>query len=177
MTDAQRLTEAVRADDRATVAAPISAGTGVNAADEPHRPPLFQAIEHQRIEIARRLIAAGADVNRDTGNGWTPLVHAIDIESDSAWQAHHETGHESTEPKNLLLSAGAWAELLVAVRALAPATALATPVANTVQRHGQRIEQLWRETLRYRKNFAYEHHEVRQVRESAEWFLIHSLHL
>jgi hypothetical protein len=67
----------------------------------------------------------------------------------------------------------AWAELLVVVRALAPATAFAAPFALEVQRHGQRIEQLWRETLRYRKNYAYLY-EVRQVRESTEWYLIHS---
>ncbi len=41
------------------------------------------------------------------GPGWTPLVHAIDIESDAAWQAHHETGHESTELTALLLASGA----------------------------------------------------------------------
>lgn len=70
----------------------------------------------------------------------------------------------------------AWAELLVNVRALAPATAFPAPFALEVQRHGQRIEQLWRETLRYRKNYAYPY-EVRQVRESAEWFLIHSRRL
>jgi hypothetical protein len=40
------------------------------------------------------------------GDGWTPLVHAIDIESDAAWQAHHETGHESTELTELLLASG-----------------------------------------------------------------------
>ena len=41
------------------------------------------------------------------GPGWTPLVHAIDIESDAAWQAHYETGHESTELTELLLASGA----------------------------------------------------------------------
>ncbi len=41
------------------------------------------------------------------GPGWTPLVHAVDIESDVAWQAHHETGHESTELTELLLASGA----------------------------------------------------------------------
>jgi ankyrin repeat protein len=107
MTDARRLLEAVWADDPATVAALISAGVDVNATHEPHWPPLFQAIERRRIEIARRLIEAGAEVNKDVGEGWTPLVHAIDIESDAAWQAHHETGHESTELTTLLLSAGA----------------------------------------------------------------------
>jgi hypothetical protein len=67
----------------------------------------------------------------------------------------------------------AWAELLVTVRALAPATAFAAPFALEVQRRGQRIGQLWTETLRYRKNAAYLY-ELGQVREAAEWFLVHS---
>jgi hypothetical protein len=67
----------------------------------------------------------------------------------------------------------AWADLLVAVRALSPTTAYSTAFMVEVQRYGQRIEQLWRETLRYRKNNAYLH-EVRQIREAAEWFLVNS---
>jgi hypothetical protein len=53
------------------------------------------------------LVAAGADANHDAGDGWTPLCHAIDIESDAAWQAHYEHGHASTEITALLLAAGA----------------------------------------------------------------------
>jgi hypothetical protein len=67
----------------------------------------------------------------------------------------------------------AWAELLVAVRILTAATTFAAPFALEVQRRGQRIEQLWRETLRYRKNYAYQY-EMRHVREAAEWFLVNS---
>ena len=67
----------------------------------------------------------------------------------------------------------AWAELLVAVRALSPVTAWPSPFDRDVQRCGQRIEQLWRETLRYCKNDAYLF-EMRQVREAAEWLLVHS---
>jgi hypothetical protein len=66
------------------------------------------AIEQQWIEIVRRLIAAGADINRNFAEGWgTPLVHAIDIESDAASQQFQEPGHESTELTELLLGAGA----------------------------------------------------------------------
>jgi hypothetical protein len=43
----------------------------------------------------------------DLGQGWTPLAHAIDIESDAAWQAHYETGRESTALTELLLASGA----------------------------------------------------------------------
>jgi len=67
----------------------------------------------------------------------------------------------------------AWAELLVVVRALAPATAFAPALAHDVQRRGQRIGQLWSETLRYRKNYAYLY-EVRPAREAAEWLLVNS---
>ena len=70
----------------------------------------------------------------------------------------------------------AWAELIVAARASSPATAFAPRFDLDIQRHGQRIEQLWRETLRYRKNRAYEF-ELKQVREAAEWFLINSPNL
>lgn len=67
----------------------------------------------------------------------------------------------------------AWAELLVMVRALSPATAFAPLFGLDVQKRGQRIEELWRETLRYHQNYAYLY-EVRRVREAAEWFLANS---
>ncbi len=67
----------------------------------------------------------------------------------------------------------AWAELLVGVRALTPATAYVPAFAAQVQQRGQRVGQLWSETLRYHKNRAYGY-EVRQVREATEWLLIHS---
>lgn len=67
---------------------------------------------------------------------------------------------------------GAWAELLVAERAFAGAP-YTPPFDLEVQRVGQRIWLLWRETLRYHKNFAYLH-EVRQVREATEWLLVNS---
>ncbi len=94
----------------------IAAGVDVNALPAGgHQPLLHLAIEHQRVEIVRRLIGAGAFVNGELsmpgwdfgGPGWTPLVHAIDIVSDAAWQAHHETGHERTELTELLLALGA----------------------------------------------------------------------
>lgn len=67
----------------------------------------------------------------------------------------------------------AWAELLVAVRALAPVTAFPPTLALDVQRRGQRIGQLWSEILRYRRNYAYLY-EVRQIREATEWLLVNS---
>jgi hypothetical protein len=67
----------------------------------------------------------------------------------------------------------AWAELLVAERAATPGLAYAPQFGREVQSCGQRIGQLWSETLRYHKNVAYLH-EVAQVREAAEWLLGHS---
>lgn len=101
-----RLLQAIRNGDLVAVEALIAAGADVNAADG-GQTPLGSAIEHMRVDIARRLIAVGADVNHDPGDGWTPLVHAIDIESDSAWQAHHEAGHETTDLTRMLLEGGA----------------------------------------------------------------------
>jgi hypothetical protein len=65
----------------------------------------------------------------------------------------------------------AWVELLIAVRALSAATQYPQPFSLQLQRRGQRLEYLWRETLRYRKNYAYEY-EMRQARETAEWLLV-----
>src|SRR5437868_5399282 len=110
------LIDAIYENDVRAVETAIAACADVNALPAGgHQPPLHVAIEHQRAEIVRRLIAAGALLNGELcmpgwgfgGPGWTPLVHAIDIESDAAWQAHHETGHESTELTELLLASGA----------------------------------------------------------------------
>jgi ankyrin repeat protein len=103
---AARFCEAVWQGDLAAVEAMIAAGADVNATDPPHDPPLHLAIEQQWVEIVRRLIRAGSEVNRELRDGWTPLAHAIEIESDSAWEAHGEIGHESTELTELLLAAG-----------------------------------------------------------------------
>jgi hypothetical protein len=66
-----------------------------------------------------------------------------------------------------------WAELLVAERAATLGAAYLPLFARDVQSCGQRIGQLWSETLRYHKNVAYLH-ELTQVREAAEWLLAHS---
>jgi hypothetical protein len=70
----------------------------------------------------------------------------------------------------------AWAELLVGVRALAPATVYDAAFAAQVQACGQRIGHLWRETLRYHKNRAYLY-EVRQVWEATTWFMVNAADL
>jgi ankyrin repeat protein len=104
MVDPKRLSDAVWAGDLSTVDGLIADGADVNVADLPHMPPLHLAIEQMWLEIVRRLIAAGADVNKRREDGWTPLMHAIDIESDSASQLGKAPNTELTK---LLLDAGA----------------------------------------------------------------------
>lgn len=65
----------------------------------------------------------------------------------------------------------AWAELLVAERAATPGMAFAADFAQEVQACGQRIGELWKESLRYHNNLAYQH-EVTKVRLAAEWLLV-----
>jgi hypothetical protein len=67
----------------------------------------------------------------------------------------------------------AWAELLVLERALIPGMAYSPEIGQEVQACGQRIGQLWNETLRYHKDLAYQH-EVTQVRQATEWLLTNS---
>jgi ankyrin repeat protein len=106
--EAKRFVDAIWAGDIPAVEEMIANGADVNAPDAVgNQPPLRLAIEQQWTEIVHLLIASGADVNRDRGQGWTPLVHAIDIESDGAWQRFHEPDRESTELTELLLAAGA----------------------------------------------------------------------
>jgi ankyrin repeat protein len=107
MTDITSLSDSVWAGDLAGVEAVIRAGVDVNATDGFRQPPLHLAIEQQEIEIVARLIAAGAQVKRDRGKGWTPLAHAIDIESDAACQARLPLDQVPTVLTELLLDAGA----------------------------------------------------------------------
>jgi hypothetical protein len=69
----------------------------------------------------------------------------------------------------------AWAELLILERATHPNPVMAYPAdfGHQVQANGQRISQLWNETLRYHKNKPYAY-EMRQLREAAEWLLVNS---
>jgi ankyrin repeat protein len=107
MLDAKQFAEAVWNGDLSAVNEMLANGADPNLADEDRYPPILLAIEQQYTAIVRRLIEAGADVNRPFAEDWTPLAHAIDTESDAAWQAHYELGHESTELTELLLASGA----------------------------------------------------------------------
>ncbi|MCA9227767.1 MAG: hypothetical protein KDA47_19235 [Planctomycetales bacterium] len=70
-----------------------------------------------------------------------------------------------------------WAELLIATRASLPGFAYPIPnFANQVALAGRQIYSLWRESLRYHKNVAYEYEMVR-VRSAAHWLLANIRHL
>lgn len=101
------LSNAVWVGDLHAVELLIAEGTDVNLSSGDRQPPLYLAIEQQWVEIVRRLLTAGADVNRDLGEGWTPLVHAIDVESDTAYQAGRAFSEISMELTELLLTSGA----------------------------------------------------------------------
>ena len=107
MADLPSLSDAILAGDLPGVEAAILAGIDVNADDGRGWPPLHLAIEHGEVEIARRLIAAGAEVNRELDDGGTPLAHAVDVECDAAWQAGLSPDHVSTAMMELLLASGA----------------------------------------------------------------------
>jgi ankyrin repeat protein len=107
VTNIVSLADAVWAGDASAVEAAIRNGVDVNAACDGRWPPLHLAIEQMEVELARRLIAAGAEVNRESGQGWTPLVHAIDVESDSAQQRGVPPEDTTTTLTELLLDSGA----------------------------------------------------------------------
>ena len=70
-----------------------------------------------------------------------------------------------------------WSQLLVRLRANLPNEAYPSlAFASRIQRRAVHVYQVWRETLRYHENRAYEF-EVRAVRECAEWFLTHAAEL
>jgi hypothetical protein len=70
-----------------------------------------------------------------------------------------------------------WSELLVATRASLPGYAYPIPgFGNRIVAAGFRIHALWRESLRYHKNIAYEH-EVVQVKSESQWLLVNASNL
>jgi hypothetical protein len=64
-----------------------------------------------------------------------------------------------------------WGQVLVRLRVDDPAASEASLAdADVVLARSVRVTRLWRETLRYHPNIAYEH-EARTVRQECEWFL------
>ncbi len=70
-----------------------------------------------------------------------------------------------------------WAELLVATRASLPGYAYPIPgFGDTVVVAANRVYGLWRESLRYHKNIAY-NYELMQVRTASQWLLVNRSNL
>ena len=46
-------------------------------------PVLHRAVEHEQLDMIRLLVEHGADVYLSNQGGWTPLMHAVDLEGDS----------------------------------------------------------------------------------------------
>jgi len=76
---------AVSFDDSATLSAMLDAGVSVELADDSGFTLLDSAIIANRVDVARLLIARGANVNAVDQNGMTPLLYAASIDyGDSA---------------------------------------------------------------------------------------------
>lgn len=73
LTDADRdLFEAIAADDIVGVEAAIAAGADINEASNSHgASPLMAACERGNLDVVRRLVAGGADINRRVSVGLT----------------------------------------------------------------------------------------------------------
>jgi ankyrin repeat protein len=67
---------AIQADAAPIVVLMLDGGVPVEIGDGDHNTPLNIAARHDRIEIARLLIARGADVQAQTERGYTPAQFA-----------------------------------------------------------------------------------------------------
>ncbi|MHC5540312.1 hypothetical protein ACYOEI_18990 [Singulisphaera rosea] len=94
------------------------------------------------------------------GTHLQPAIHHARTVRMIAWPGHG-AGH----------NVRAWAELLVAERAATPGKVLPQTTSQEIQVCGQRIGELWNESLRYHINLAYQY-EVTKVRLAAEWLLV-----
>jgi uncharacterized protein len=74
--DQSRLTDAVKAGDRAAVQALLQQRADLNARSADGSTPLYWAAQRNDLDIAAMLIRAGADVNAETRYGVTPLTLA-----------------------------------------------------------------------------------------------------
>lgn len=78
--DVSALLQSVSDGDVEQVSALIKSGSDVNTADNDGKTILLHAVERNKEDIVRMLIAAGADVNvRDDNTGITPLSHAAKL--------------------------------------------------------------------------------------------------
>ncbi|MBZ9712921.1 ankyrin repeat domain-containing protein [Deinococcus multiflagellatus] len=71
----------------------LEAGANPNRSfDGAEFPPVSAAVEQAWQPGLQLLLAHGGDVNVRRFGGWTPLIHAVDVEADGAWQ----TGEPAT---------------------------------------------------------------------------------
>jgi ankyrin repeat protein len=100
-----RLQQAIVDGDVATVATLAPIDTRLDEVDPTiGLTPLMLATEHKQYAIVDVLLAAGADVNKATAQGWTALHHAVDAE----WDGYLQTGRGAKiEVVERLLDAGA----------------------------------------------------------------------
>jgi len=69
--------------------------------------PLTVAIENEQIEIIKLLLSSGAEINRRSKYGQSPLHIAVDISIDGTYQAHGKYGDEPIDIISYLLQQGA----------------------------------------------------------------------
>ncbi|UQN08825.1 ankyrin repeat domain-containing protein [Deinococcus sp. QL22] len=69
----------------------LTAGADPNGSYDGTRfPPLSAAVENAWREGVELLLAHGADINVRKYGGWTPLIHAVDVEYDGAVQSDEQ---------------------------------------------------------------------------------------
>lgn len=73
----KNLVKAAEQGDMATVGDFIAAAKGIDAADQDQRTPLMAALQAQKTDIAKRLLAAGASLEMKDKDAWTPLMFAL----------------------------------------------------------------------------------------------------
>jgi ankyrin repeat protein len=101
---ARALAAAVRRDDVRIVELLLSYGADSNYVFPDEWPALRSAIEHEQYDVIRKLVEHGADINLPDEQGFTPLHHSVDLETDIA----HQTGATPTaDLTKLLLVLGA----------------------------------------------------------------------
>ena len=101
----EQLADAAFDGDLAAVESLLSQGANIDGQGRVWT-PLHAAIEHNRQEIARFLIAAGANLEVISGE-MTPLAHAVDVLIDGSMQQSEPIVETSMAMIDLLAAAGA----------------------------------------------------------------------
>jgi ankyrin repeat protein len=123
MDETLRMIRAVASGDLAAVRQMLAEGTSLSVVHVPvlpprqwyepepgalakHNTPLHAAVEYQQHDAIGLLIEAGADPEEvvDGWGGWTPLLHAMDVERERAFARHQPLEADLTR---LLIELGA----------------------------------------------------------------------